>query len=315
MILLDVYLSMTKEEKLALKNKILDRYELYELQDSRLKRLLKDPVRTFAFYVLQTLAYIRPYKITHKTLWGATMSYYLPEGSMIYYYGFFEANLSNFLINFLKEGDVVYDVGAHIGFYSVLASDLVGAHGKVYSFEPTPRTYGTLCDNAKLKTNIHTENVAILNKKTTIDFYDYGPKYSVFNTSTKRISGDLIFKDKAIKISVPTISLDSFRKEKKDKPVFIKIDAEGAEHLILESMAYILENDFPLISLEVSTVKEWESDLKKALKTLEHYEYESYEISTDGFLVVCDATKERSYDNLLFVHTSKKEIIKDLISK
>jgi FkbM family methyltransferase len=304
---------MNFEDKKRLKGKILNRYELYKLQDSRLKRLLKDPARTFIFYILQTLAYVRPYKITHKTLWGATMSYYLPEGSMIYYYGFFEANLSNFLINFLKEEDIVFDIGAHIGFYSVLASDLVGTNGKVFSFEPTPRTFATLQDNAKLKHNIHTENVAILNKSTTIDFYDYGPKYSVFNTSTKRVTGDLVFKDKAVKISVPTISLDVFRKEKNVKPIFIKIDAEGAEHLILESMSYILENDFPLISLEVSTVKEWEADLKKALKTLEYNGYSSYEISKEGFLSLCDSKEERAYDNLIFVHDSKKNTIKDLV--
>lgn len=304
---------MNKIERVALQSKILNRYELYKLQDSRLKRLLKDPLRTFVFYVMQTAAYIYPYKITHKTLWGAKMSYYLPEGSMVFYYGFFEANLSNFLVNFLKEGDTVYDVGAHIGFYSILASDLVGEKGSVYSFEPTPRTYATLKENADRKNNIHVENVAILDKATTIDFYDYGPKYSVFNTFTKRTSEDLVFKDKAEKISVKTISLDEYTKSKNIKPIFIKIDAEGAENLILGSMDYILKNIFPVISLEVSTVQEWEDGLEKALSVLKENNYECYSISKEGMISLCDPKEPRSYDNLLFVHPSKKDSIKATI--
>lgn len=304
---------MNTKEKLALQEKILKRYELYRIQNSRLQRLLRDPVRTFCFYIMQSIAYIRPYKVKHKTLWGATMSYYLPEGSMIYYYGFFEANLSNFLINFLKEGDTFYDVGAHVGFYSVLASDLVGNSGSVYSFEPTPRTYATLSENAARKSNIHVENVAILDKVTTIDFYDYGPKYSAFNTFTKRSGKELVFKNMASKISVSTISLDTYTIEKKASPTFVKLDAEGAEHLVLASMIYILKDIRPLISLEVSSVGEWMDGLHKALDILESNGYEAYEIKTNGNVTQCDPKKLRHYDNLLFVHPSKKSEIEKFI--
>ena len=132
---------MNINDRNTLKGKIISRNTLYELQGSRLKRLLKDPLRTFYFYVQQSIGYIRPFKVTYTTLWGSKMRFFLPEGGMVYYYGFWEANLTNFFINFLKEGDVFIDIGAHVGYYSVLASDLVGASGKVYAFEPTPRTF------------------------------------------------------------------------------------------------------------------------------------------------------------------------------
>ena len=125
---------MNNDQKNTLKEAILLRNNLYEFQSDRLKRLTMDPVRTFTYYVLQYLAYIKPYKVTKKTLWGDTMSYYLPEGGMVYYYGFWEANLTNFFVNFFKEGDVFFDIGAHVGYYSILASNLIGTTGKVISF-------------------------------------------------------------------------------------------------------------------------------------------------------------------------------------
>lgn len=142
---------MTKQERKALKLKILKRYELYKLNHSRFKRLLKDPLRMFVFYIFAFFARIMPYKIRAKTLWGDTMTYYLPEGQAILCYGFFEANLTIFLINFLKEGDCFIDVGAHVGYYTVLASKLVGDGGNVHSFEPTPRTFNSLKENIASK--------------------------------------------------------------------------------------------------------------------------------------------------------------------
>lgn len=300
---------MTPKEKRELSEKILKRHELYELQNSRLKRLLKDPFRTFRFYVEQSFAYIRPYKITRNTLWGTPMSYYLPEGSMIYYYGFFEANVSNFLIAFLREGDTVYDVGAHVGFYSMLASKIVGKNGQVHSFEPTPRTFDTLNENAARTNNITAVNAAILDKATMIDFYDYGPKYSVFNTFEKRTTPDLFFKDNVEKVSVKAISLDEYTQSKKLSPLFVKIDAEGSEHLVLSSMSLILSKIKPIVSIEVSTVVEWEENLSKALEILESAGYLAHEIDTNGKISVCDPRTPRGYDNLLFIHPSKIDFV------
>lgn len=304
---------MNLREKESLKKKILKRNELYELQGSRLKRLLKDPIRTFSFYIMQAIAYIKPYKVTKKTLWGVPMSYYLPEGSMIYYYGFFEANVSNFLINFLKEGDVVFDVGAHVGFYSMLSSALVGNTGHVYSFEPTPRTFATLQENTKKLNNSTVHNNAILNEETTIEFFDYGPKYSAFNTFKKRTADEIFFRDDAEKIEVKTLSLDTYTEKNKLSPTFIKIDAEGAESLILESMKQILSTKFPIVSIEVSNTKEWEENLSQSFAIFKDNNYEAYEIDLKGNIQLCNPKKLRVYDNLLFIHPSKKDDISHLI--
>lgn len=304
---------MNQAQKDALTGKILERYELYKFQSSRLRRFLMEPVRTLPYYIMQFWAYIRPYKVSYKTLWGDKMLFYLPEGNAIYYYGFFEANLANFFINFIKEGDVFFDVGAHVGYYSLLASNLVGQTGQVHSFEPTPRTFNTLKENVSIKNNVFVNNLAVLNTKTKIEFFDYGPKYSAFNSYKSRSGEEMKFLSKPEKVSAETISLDEYCKNINIYPTIIKIDAEGAEHLILQAMENILVNKKPIVTIEVAGEEEWEDNCKKSIEILEKNNYVGYEISTDGYLKKHEQKKNYSYDNLVFVHLDKLSLMNDLI--
>jgi FkbM family methyltransferase len=296
--------SMDIHKREELKKKILKRYELYKLQGSRFKRFLKDPVRTLAYYIMQSAGYIHPYKVHYKTLWGDSMTFYLPEGGAIYYYGFFEANLSNFLINFLQEGDVVLDVGAHVGYYTMLASSLVGSSGKVYSFEPTPRTFISLEENASKKSNIVVNNNAVFDEEKEIEFFDYGPKYSAFNSFKPRTSDDIYFKDKANRILVKTVSLDRYCTTHNITPTIIKIDAEGSENVILATMHDLLGNKHPMVTIEVAGGEEWRDNCAKSISTLLSYGYDPYEITLDGHIREHVVQDEYSYDNLLFIHPS-----------
>ena len=301
---------MTKEKKSELKEKILKRYELYKLQSSRFRRILKDPIRTIPYFILQTIAYQHPFRVNYTTLWGDKMSFYLPEGNAIYYYGFFEANLANFFINFLEEGDTFFDIGAHVGYYTILASALVGETGHVHSFEPTPRTFQTLTKNAALKNNITVNNNAVLDTETEIEFVDYGPKYSAFNTFHSRTGGEMSFLDEGEKIKVKTLSIDTYCKEKNLTPTLIKIDAEGAEHLILSAMTEVLSTKKPLVSIEVAGDDEWKENCHKSIATLTGLGYLAYEITTDGLLRRHIQKESYSYDNLLFAHPDNMERIK-----
>ena len=304
---------MTQQQKDELKRKILKRYELYKLQSSRLKRFLKDPVRTLPYYIMQYWAYKRPFRVSYKTLWGDRMSFFLPEGNAIYYYGFFEANLANFFINFIKEGDIFFDVGAHVGYYSMLASNLVGKTGQVHSFEPTPRTFNTLKGNTLAKENVFVNNYAVLNTKTKIEFFDYGPKYSAFNSFKSRTGEDMKFLSTPEKVIAETISLDDYCKDKKINPTIIKIDAEGAEHLILLAMENILTDIKPVVTIEVAGDEEWKDNCHKSIEILKNHNYICYEINNDGYLKLHKEKEAYSYDNLVFVHKDKLSAIKDLI--
>lgn len=59
----------------------------------------------------------------------------------------------------VKRGDIVFDIGAHVGFYTLLASELVGKNGKVLAFEPLPRNLSYLKRHLKLN---NCQNVEIL---------------------------------------------------------------------------------------------------------------------------------------------------------
>ena len=293
---------MDSQKKLEVKKKILKNYKLYELKDSRFRRFLKSPIKTFFFFVLAYFSYKKPFKVRYKTFWGDRMSFYLPEGNAIYYYGFFEANLANFFLNFLKEGDVFFDVGAHVGYYSMLASALVGEKGVVHSFEPTPRTFNSLEKNSQTKNNIIVNNNAVLNTDTEISFIDYGAKYSAFNSFHKRTSEDTSFLKKLTEIKVKTVSLDNYCKTKQIVPDFIKIDAEGAESLILEAMSNILKEYKPVVSIEVAGEEEWKENCRQSISILKNAGYHMYEIDPNGYLHPHTQKETYLYDNLIFIH-------------
>lgn len=304
-------------DKNKLKEKILSRYELYKFNNSRFKRLVKDPWRTGIFYVLALFAYLKPYRVYKNSLWGQKMTYYLPEANALQYYGFFEANLTNFLINFLKPGDTFLDVGAHVGYYSMLASFLVEKSGKVYSLEPTPRTFYSLKLNSQMaqNKNIFPYNLAALDTKTTIDFLDYGPKYSAFNTFKNRQENNYKFLHKQEKhLSVPTTDIDSFCQENNVMPNFIKIDAEGAEHKILQGMKDVLNSIRPLISIEITFEKEWEENKNSSISILKENNYQIFEADLQGNLKNPKFIPDISnYDNLIAVPKEKISLLKDLI--
>jgi FkbM family methyltransferase len=304
---------MNKEKRDNIKARVLQRYELYKLQNSRIRRVLRDPLRTIPFFALAYIAYKHPFKVTYKTFWGDKMRFYLPEGNTIYYYGFFEANLTNFFLNILNEDDIFFYVGAHVGYYTVLGSALVGSNGQVHSFEPTPRTHETLLTNASSKKNITVNNLGALDKESEIEFVDYGPKYSIFNTFNARNNTEVSFLGSPKVFQVKTITLDTYCKEKAVSPDLIKIDAEGVEFLILQGFIDTLRNKKPVVTIEVGGDEEWKENCSKSIHLLEDLGYIAYEITIEGFLKKHEQQESYSYDNLAFIHPEKSEKYKNYI--
>jgi len=287
---------MNKNKKEKIIEKITEREKLRPL--SRGERLIKVPVRTFFYYILAVLGHIKPYKLTFQTLWGTRMTSYLPEGNTFYYYGYCEANLTNFLLRYLKDNDVVLDVGAHVGFYSMLSSVLIGEKGCVHSFEPTPWTFKLLKQNTEKLSNVILNNNAVSDKKESISFQDYGPGYGAYNTAH---AGGSTLKKKSETVHVETIVLDDYCREKNIQPTFIKLDAEGYEFSILNGMNYLLEEIRPLVTLEVAGDEGWSDNCKKSINYLLSKKYKPYEMSIDGLISPHTIKESYTYDNLLFI--------------
>lgn len=135
----------------------------------------------------------------------------------------------------VKEGDIVLDLGANIGFYTLILAKLVGKKGKVYAFEADSSNFEILKKNVKANgyENIILENKAVLDKNEKIKFYiDEG------NTA-----GNSVFKGKKIKYKeVEAVKLDNYF-SKNRKINFIKIDIEGSEYKAMVGMSKLLKEN------------------------------------------------------------------------
>jgi FkbM family methyltransferase len=160
----------------------------------------------------------------------------------------FEPHVVNLYLKILREGSNVLDVGANIGYFSIIASRLVGQSGKIYSFEPSPNTL------IRLKRNIS------LNKFKNIIIYPKAVSekvgFVVFKipSDTVQNSGRSSFRDieeNSIEVEVPTINIDSLLQEIISISL-VKMDIEGAEAMALIGMQKLIERDSPIFIMELS---------------------------------------------------------------
>lgn len=159
--------------------------------------------------------------------------------------------------NMLKEDMVVVDIGANIGYYSLIAAKLVSKNGIVYAFEPEPTTYELLCKNIELNgyTNVVPIRKAIANRCSKAKFWVDKTGIAISSFSKDNV---LTFeKDKSsenlVCYEVETITLDKFFESTvgNTKVDFIKIDTQGAEGLVIEGGREVLkDNDNMKITME-----------------------------------------------------------------
>jgi FkbM family methyltransferase len=198
------------------------------------------------FYVAE------PVKVKAYTFWGATISVMLPElvSTQIVSDSYFEKHETLVLLQRLRPGMVFFDVGAHVGYFSLLASRLVGETGQVHSFEPTPRTFRLLADNAKHHPNITVNNLAVYSHSDELVFNDFGAMNFAFNSFfPARVPGGRAVPE--VKHRIQTISLDEYVERTGAKPDMIKVDAESAEYQIIDGMKNTLKTCRPFFMIEV----------------------------------------------------------------
>ena len=149
------------------------------------------------------------------------------------FYRFFPDNYEHenfeFLFSSVKKGDVVLDVGAHIGLFAVIAAQTVSNEGKVYAFEPTPATYQLLQTSVAINNN--QNNIKIFQKAVGSSI----GKITFFISDNKADNANSLVNYKEDRplhgIDIDVTTIDAFVKEQNlTKINFIKIDVEGAEY-------------------------------------------------------------------------------------
>ena len=219
-------------------------------QNEELLKLLEDREKKNSqarnFYLAE------PVKVKAYTFWGATITVMLPEvvSGQIVSESYFEKHETLILLKKLHPGMVFFDVGAHVGYFSLLASHLVGDTGQVHSFEPTPRTFRLLSDNAKHHPNITVNNLAVYSHSDELVFNDFGAMNFAFNSFfPARVPGGRAVPE--VKHRIQTVSLDEYVERTGAKPDFIKVDAESAEYQIIDGMKNTLKTCRPFFMIEV----------------------------------------------------------------
>ncbi len=193
-----------------------------------------------------------PVKCKARTFWGAQMWVMLPElvSTQIVSDAYYEKHETLVLLQRLRPGMVFFDVGAHVGYFSLLASHLVGENGQVHSFEPTPRTFRLLAENAKHHPNITVNNMAVYSHSDELVFNDFGALNFAFNSFfPARVPDGRAVPE--VKHRIHTISVDEYVAKTGVKPDIIKVDAESAEYQIIEGMKNTLAKHRPFFMIEV----------------------------------------------------------------
>lgn len=261
-------------------------------RQSSFARLMHAPKRQLLAYVHRNLIYPnRQLGIIREvnTFFDLPMNVRLPAGSDIYVLGSktlnFELRLVRFLLNHLKKDQVFIDVGAHFGFFSLLASRLVGDAGKVFSFEPSDTTFEILSMNATNMLNINLNKNAVGEENGSLTFHEFPIIYSEYNTLDPEAYQRASWFDEEIvkKVEVPVVSIDYFTNEKNLIPDVIKVDVEGTEAKVIKGMLGLLRERDLLVILEY-VPNAGNIEFHQALNMLAEHEYHPYLISGNGQL-------------------------------
>lgn len=169
----------------------------------------------------------------------------------------YESETSNFLGSILEPGDTVIDIGAHVGYFTMLASALVGPAGRVFAFEPERVNYAQLLEHVVINraTNVVPLHMAVGAVPSVADFFvnaDNDGGHALWEVGRHPFNERTRATGETRKVFVT--SLDTFFGERDIRGLkAIKIDAEGAEFAILVGAANLLARQHvPFIIAEVN---------------------------------------------------------------
>lgn len=244
-----------------------------------LKRRIKRGLAALAFVIARNYVRFFPLRLGKLRMWEFSQRYVnfyrmqrvvrTKEGvdllcssddliqSFIMYFGMWDPHITRYLQSRLQSGDLLVDVGANIGYYTLLGSRLVGSAGRVVAIEASPRTYSALRQNIERNCaeNIRAINAAASNRRGVVE---------VFAGSPGNIGGtSIVPRHGAAEATVDAFPLpELLTPDELSRASVIKIDVEGAEADVLHGLlksAHLLGADTEII---VEMTPDWlaESD-------------------------------------------------------
>ena len=170
----------------------------------------------------------------------------------IYFLGYYEIRETRLVRRLLRHGDTFVDVGANIGWFTLVAARCVGQGGRVIAFEPSSPVFAQLERNVALNAapNVMLERLALSHSCGTALLSNAAPG----NGGTRHITVGDRRPDDVVGESVATMTFDAYVKSTGLERIrLIKIDVEGAEFDVLSGMRGALERracDYVIIEVE-----------------------------------------------------------------
>lgn len=184
--------------------------------------------------------------------------------------GLWEKAEGDLIRYYLHPGDTFVDVGAHVGYFSVMAAQIVGDEGSVISIEPVENNATLLSKNLESYTNCVMIEAAAWSGAGTAEIY-----CNSFNSGDNRLFDHT---ESVPPVSIPTFPLDDLKIRRLD---LLKVDTQGTDHVVLSGARGTIKRCNPLIIVEwwPEGIRGYGSD---PLKVLEFYDKLGYELSSIG---------------------------------
>lgn len=269
---------------------------------SILYRELIYPIRKKEWIVEATLFYDRPMMVALP----ASIDIYLTGGKS----HISEIRLAKLLINNLRTDSVFIDVGAHYGYFSMIASEIL-KDGKVYAFEPSVKSFAILQRNLSQLRNAEIFNKAVAGGKSSVVFYEFDNLHSEYNsTQVEQFENEEWFRSGSHKKEeVAAVSLSDFCIEKGIEPHIIKIDVEGFEDVVIQGAEQLLTNASvkPMVVIEYLEPKRGNAPHQAAVKLFKQWGYQAHQITNQGELLELDdidrylLEQSLDSDNIVFI--------------
>lgn len=249
-----------------------------------LQRFLSSPARIKYLFIRRRLRLWQkasPFRLGFGPWW-------LPDQSPIdsaLRSGVFENAEVRFVSRLVKPGWCVLDIGAHHGFYSLLACELVGPTGRVVSFEPSPRERRRLEGHLQLNkfANAIVRSEALGEETGEAELYLVDGQEDWCNSLRPPDVNSPVSP-----IKVPLTTLDEFLKSGDGRPVdFIKLDVEGGELAVLKGAARLWSgNSRPVLLVEIrdERTSPWGYPSKDIIDFLHAKGYVWYSLNENGSL-------------------------------
>lgn len=284
-------------------------------EGSRLKRFFAHPVRYIRAITHRLFFYRwtkKEWAVISPTFYGHSMHLLLPSSTDIYLTGGksnpSEIRLARFMIQNIKTDDNFLDVGAHYGYFSLLAAYLTGQSGRVVSFEAAPVTYSVLERNAAGIKQMSCFNCIVADTESVHKFYIFPNLYSEYNTMLPEQfdSAQWIDSNKPEEHDIKSVKLDNFFKRQNFYPDIIKIDVEGAEYQVISGMLSYLKSSDVIVAMEFLSADRHNEGHLKAAHLLFDLGYEAHSILETAALKKIEcledyfAESEFDSDNIIF---------------